>query len=654
MSTFRKDIGGLRAISVLAVLLFHFKVPGFSGGFVGVDVFFVISGYLMTQIIVGRMKEEKFSLLGFFRARALRILPALYLMLIALLVSGFFFMAPLDYRSLATSATSAALFVSNILFWGQAGYFQGGSEENWLLHTWSLSVEWQFYMLYPIALLIACKVGLKSRLPAAIAAALLLSWGVAIFLGGARPSIGFFSLPSRCWELLAGGLCIYAPSLQGLSARVTQALGLIIIACCVCLYRDFPSYPGFWAALPVTGACLVLCVRHDNYLLSNPLSQWIGDISYSLYLWHWPVVAAARYFEIDVSGWNIAWLFLASFVLAQGSYSLVERNMKGKTVGRLQVSTASILASAAALVISMGQVIQLKEGMLSRTPPQYRSLLQENEILSSDWKYPAECQTNFQKSFRNPDVELKVCTFPKMRDDGLLFWGDSLIEQLYPAVMEIAANSSESTGFKMVTSGGCLPVRRLNRTSEGYYCHEFNERVFQMALKKGARPVKVVLGGSWLRQLLGSQGVGPFVCEVEDTSCREFSSREDAMAFVHDQLIRDIRELKAAEVEVVIVLPFPVQPVDVAKHLSRRLFLGLEERILVRREEFENMSRPVTSMLIDVAKKTGASLWDPAEVLCSDIDCAGEEGFVARYRDRYHITSNTVLDLTPALAEVTR
>lgn len=653
MSAFRKDIGGLRALSVIAVLLFHFKVPGFSGGFVGVDIFFVISGYLMTQIITGRIEKGKFSFQEFFLARAFRILPALYFLLLILLLIGFLFVPPFDYRSLSHSSVAAATFLSNVLFWGQAGYFQDASEENWLLHTWSLSVEWQFYVLYPFALVVACKLGLRNRLPQLISVALILSFATAIILGEIRPTIGFYSLPSRCWELLAGGLCVYVAPLQEAKARLLQAAGLLIIACCILLLHDIPSYPSFWAAAPVLGATIVLCARRDCSLLSNPVSQWIGNISYSLYLWHWPTITVARYFELDVSGWNAVWLIILSVVLAQASYSLVERSLNSSSVRGLRISTLSMLIGAGSIIIAAGIIIQSKQGLPARADEPDRQLVGENELLSDDWMYPENCRKNFLRSFSGDDDLLAICSVNDSDSEVRvrhLFWGDSLMEQLYPALRKIEESSDGSYAISMVTSGGCIPVRGLNRTAAGYHCNEFNERAFQLANGDGFRAHTVVLGGSWLRNLLGVNGSGPLVCRVEGDGCRGFSSSDEALAYVQVQLIRDVKDMLAGGRRVIIVLPFPVQPVDVSKHLARRLFLGHRENVMVSRTDFQSLASPVTKMLTNVSDATGAQLWNPVEALCTPSECKGEKDMVALYRDRYHMTSSTAIEIAPAIA----
>ncbi len=204
---FRPDIAGLRAWAVLAVVLFHFNIPGFSGGFVGVDIFFVISGFLMTQIIARGLEDGRFSIWRFYLARARRILPALLVLCAVLLVLGWFALPPLDYRALGMHTLTSALFLSNIQYWREAGYFDAASHDKWLLHTWSLSVEWQFYLLLPLVLWVVWRLSPGRRNLARVLVSLLLaSFALSVWLSSHKPEAAFFLLPTRAWEMLAGGL----------------------------------------------------------------------------------------------------------------------------------------------------------------------------------------------------------------------------------------------------------------------------------------------------------------------------------------------------------------------------------------------------------------------------------------------------------------
>jgi len=206
---FRKDINGLRAIAVVFVVLFHFFPHYFSGGFVGVDIFFVISGYLMTKIICGKLDNENFSLIQFYLARVRRIFPALLLLLLVILIFGWFYFSPPDFRTFGKQFASSATFLSNIVYWMDSGYFSAVSRDNWLLHTWSLSVEWQFYILYPIALMLLYKTFNGLRFYIGFIVATVLLFILSVITSVTDPDMSFYLLPFRAWEMMVGN-CSFA------------------------------------------------------------------------------------------------------------------------------------------------------------------------------------------------------------------------------------------------------------------------------------------------------------------------------------------------------------------------------------------------------------------------------------------------------------
>ncbi|HWL29750.1 MAG TPA: acyltransferase, partial [Burkholderiaceae bacterium] len=303
---FRYDINALRGWAVIAVMLFHFDLPGFGGGFVGVDVFFVISGLLMTSIIVRGLSSGEgthgFSLIGFYYARAKRILPALIVLCAILLGVGWFTLASTDYRELGSHSALSLAFLSNMKYWLEAGYFDAASHEKWLLHTWSLSVEWQFYLVLPLFLMVVWRFfpgrrNARYALLAAFAASLLMS----VVLTPGHPSTSFYFFPIRAWEMLAGGLChLFAAelALDARQARLAEWLGYGLILASIFTLDATDAWPSYLALLPVSGALLVLIAnRQQSFLSRLRLTQRMGLWSYSVYLWHWPMVVALVYLE---------------------------------------------------------------------------------------------------------------------------------------------------------------------------------------------------------------------------------------------------------------------------------------------------------------------------------------------------------------------
>lgn len=310
--TYREDINGLRAWAVVAVLLFHFSLIGLPGGFIGVDIFFVISGYLMTAIVVSKLEKGSFSLLDFYMARVRRILPALLVVITTLLILGWFWLPTPDYQELGKQSAYSLAFLSNIGYWKSAGYFDSAAHEKWLLHTWSLAVEAQFYVIYPILVATLWKLWPKIKILTVVLTALfVLSFTLNITLVHYKPTAAFYLLPTRGWELLAGGL-VYLLSRQLVLSKpntnVLYWLGWVLVFSSLVFITQHLAWPGHWAILPVLGTSFIMFANNqDCKLTNNAIAQWLGDRSYSLYLWHWPLVVALVSHRYKQIGYGFLW-----------------------------------------------------------------------------------------------------------------------------------------------------------------------------------------------------------------------------------------------------------------------------------------------------------------------------------------------------------
>ncbi|WP_347159384.1 acyltransferase family protein [Pontibacter chitinilyticus] len=327
-SDFRYDINALRALAILGVLLFHYKVPFFEGGFAGVDVFFVISGYLMSRIIIRSINKNAFSYKDYLEKRLQRIVPALLCLVTCLTLAGFFLYLPEDYRLNEKNAAASVLFLSNILYWQSSSYFAPSSDMNILLHTWSLSVEWQFYLLYPAALLLLHK-AFKAKLPymlCFVGSTVLLAF-FAIWFTETNPTASFYLLPTRSWEMLCGGIAFFAEGyIRGYKWRKVLAIaGYVTICLSFLLLNTSMLWPGIFTLLPVVATFLVIIADHsDVTIVRHSGLQFIGRISYSLYLWHWPIYVIAQYFGIGESLWAVTAFALLSVALGYVSFKYVE------------------------------------------------------------------------------------------------------------------------------------------------------------------------------------------------------------------------------------------------------------------------------------------------------------------------------------------
>ena len=378
---YRSEIDGLRAVAVVPVILFHAGFERFSGGFVGVDVFFVLSGYLITTILLAEIAEGRFSLIRFYERRARRILPALYFVMLVTLPFAFRLMLPDEFASFAQALISVLFFVSNVYFWQTTDYFSRAAEESPLLHTWSLGVEEQYYMLFPLGLLLLWRLGPRGALAGLIAGS-LASLALAEYGVHRWPVPTFFLLPTRAWELGLGSLAAFYLTRRGL-ARIparfgggAAALGLAMILASVALFDAETPFPSLYALLPTVGTVLVVLYA-DPGALAGRLLSWrpvvfVGLISYSAYLWHQPLFAFARITEFRRPGDGLMLgLSLLALLLAALTWRYVERPFRDRTAISARGILGYGLASSAGLLLLAGVAPWLAASP-TRYPPEQR------------------------------------------------------------------------------------------------------------------------------------------------------------------------------------------------------------------------------------------------------------------------------------------
>ena len=356
---YRREIDGLRAVAVIPVVLFHAGFGIFGGGYVGVDVFFVISGYLITSILIAELERGDFSIIRFYERRARRILPALFFVMLVCVPFAWIWMAPSQLEDFGRSLVAVSLFASNILFWRESDYFAPAAEEKPLLHTWSLAVEEQYYMFFPLLLLLAWRFG-RSRvfyLIAAIAAAslLLCEWG-----WREVPVATFYLAPTRAWELLAGSLCAFLQfGKEQKHDDLLAALGLGLIVFAIFVFDAATPFPSLYALVPVGGTALIILFAANGTwtarLLSNRSLVGIGLISYSLYLWHQPLFAFARIYSVHKPSQALMLcLALLSLVLSYLTWQYIEKPFRRKQRRSLPAASSMLTASAAAMILFLG------------------------------------------------------------------------------------------------------------------------------------------------------------------------------------------------------------------------------------------------------------------------------------------------------------
>lgn len=462
---FRKDINALRALAIVGVLLFHFDKNLLAGGFSGVDVFFAISGFLMTKIIFTGIERNNFSVIRFYAARCKRIIPALFFLSVFIIVFGWFFIAPIEYRRISEHVISSLLFVSNITYWSESSYFASDSSGKWLLHTWSLSVEWQFYLIYPLIVLASAKAfGVKKSRVVMLAIA-IISFITSVYMAKTWPTSAFYLLPSRAWEMLAGGLVYLFPlSIKKGYARSAHYAGLLIIVLSYILLNESYSWPGYMALPPVIGACLILASNcNDSVFSTNYLLQKTGNWSYSIYLWHWPVVVLLYKKSLL---WNVYFVIaglIISVLLGALSYHLFESPMKSM---RARVAVfASFIASvlSSSVYYTYGADFSFR-GMANNARGIYSTLYSPEIYMTSELKNKYVEKCNFfdsSKYVAKSDIDKSCRKFNG--SNGIFIWGDSHAQALGQGIREYYKNIP----VYQIASSSCNPGISEDKNNTG-------------------------------------------------------------------------------------------------------------------------------------------------------------------------------------------
>ena len=640
---YRADIDGLRAVAVLPVVLFHYQVSPFTGGYVGVDVFFVISGYLITSLIWSEMQAGTFSVLKFYERRIRRIFPALFALLAVVSAAAAAILFPHTLMRYAMSLLATAGFISNFHFWGDSGYWAAAAAEKPLLHTWSLAVEEQFYLLFP-GFLYLLRDRPKPQVLWALGATLALSLGLSIVGVYRWPITTFYLLPTRFWELLMGSVLAIGAFRLPESPWVRNLLsfaGLVLILASTVLLTSRSPFPGLNAIPPCLGTALILYAGTKgttvtNGLLATRVPVFIGLISYSLYLWHWPIfVFVGEIVHDGLTPMETATCIAASFALAALSWRYIEQPFRGKAspIGRkplFVMAGAAIAASA-----TLGFALSAAKGLPQRYDPATRKIVQ-----AMDDREPlrGRCFNLSPSHVRSGGL----CKFgAKSAPATFILWGDSHADAMVPAVMK-AARAQGKAGY-LGAHGHCAPL--VGVTFPDKECRPFNDAIAEAAMRPEIKTV--LLDAKWASPA-GESGLGKERTgwNTDDESQIAPGQGETRAVFAR-ALARTVKMLRDAGKKVIVIGPTPEFVKSVPNELAKMRVWGGQWQVAPTRVAYMAREAYAYSVFEDVAKRYGAKLVLLDRRLCPGVRCTTLEEGRPLFRDNSHLSAFGSQQLAP-------
>jgi len=622
---YRPDIDGLRAIAVLSVVGFHASSRLVPGGFVGVDVFFVISGYLISSVILKSLDKGSFSFADFYARRIRRIFPALILVLLAVWILGWLFLFPHEHMNIGKHIVGGAFFFSNVLLWKDSGYFASSAELKPLLHLWSLSIEEQFYAIWPLTVVLAWKWRSGKSLPWVILFLAVCSFLLEILGTSISPVATFCLAPTRFWELLIGSALAYfsifskepfdkvAPGLSSYPQAGTilrnagATVGLLLLIGAVGGLDKESAFPGWWALLPTIGTLLLLLAGQrawiNRKLLGNRLLVSIGLISYPLYLWHWPLLSFARIVESGSPsrGIKLAVVLLSS-LLAWLTYRYVEKPIRFQHTYKKSVAVFLSMGIVCAALLGFSSNQSFIMGRLDNKETRKIS----NAI--SDWTYPGGRGKPYVVGRGTPKV---------------VFIGDSHMEQYWPRAQVVSAKDKSKSSLFM-TIGGCPPLPSINRLgNRGFSCHRFFDDALQIASEPDVETV--VFSGAWGAYFFGGLDASyePLLYDVRDRARKPIRIDGIEADRIFDEFREVIYALRRKGKTVYIILSSPIsKQFDPVQFFPNRIDKSQPFRqAYIFRADFTKHIEPVARRLKIISMDAGAKLIDPTDYLCGPLLC---------------------------------
>ncbi|MGO6737114.1 acyltransferase family protein [Rhizobium ruizarguesonis] len=611
---YRPDIDGLRSVAVLSVVIFHAFPTALPSGFIGVDIFFVISGFLISTIILENLNRGRFSIVDFYGRRARRIFPALAIVLVATVVFGWFALLPEEYKELGKHIAGGAGFVSNLLLWQESGYFDNAAEMKPLLHLWSLGIEEQFYIVWPAVLWAAFRFRLP-KLPVILFFA-TLSFIANFFSIHADPVATFYSPLTRIWELLIGAALAQAlidgrsdrPSFFGAAvnrvsaSKLTAVAGVILIGAALVSLSPTSLFPGWRALLPTVGAALLILSAPANWFNAKLLAfrpmVWVGLISFPLYLWHWPLLAFARVIEGDTPSFVIrSAAVAASFALAAATFLLVERNIRRKWKSRAVTMT---LAWIVGVIGIAGYSIYLGGGLPDRADVAKDARIHE-QLEGPTWKYTSNeiCKAAHPSNFRY------FCFQNREGPPTMMLLGDSYANALVAGLITNPATKDEV----ILSYGSCEPSGFTIDPEIKAQCTAQEEIISDTPSLR-----YVILNAWWPRFDERGRYVDYFTKEAKlDTDLR---------GIYRDSLDRRIAFFESKGLKVFLFGPKPETGYE-TKYCFARPFKEPARDCQIQESAAHEQQQELLSILkVVLAKHPNVTFFDQNKVFCKDGSCS--------------------------------
>ena len=657
---YRREIDGLRAVAVLPVILFHAGFSIFSGGYIGVDIFFVISGYLITSILIGEIEAGNFSIARFYERRARRILPALFFVMFACLPFSYMWMMPEQLEDFAASVVTVALSLSNFFFLSQVDYFAPRADLQPLLHTWSLAIEEQYYFLFPL-LLLALR-GFKRKTAAFFVFALVfLSFAFAEWAWRENAERSFFFTLSRFWEIGTGSICAFAMAgREQRSSNILSAIGLTMIIYSIFAYDEITPFPSAYTLVPVAGTALVILFAAQGTWVARLLSLrafvGIGLISYSAYLWHQPLFAFARLRSLaEPSQALMACLAAASLLLAWATWHWVERAFRKRSKPLLEKRGSLFAASGAvcAIFVAAGIIVYTGKGFEWRLG-YVQSYLDKNIARAQN---PHNCflSAGDELAYPNPGCDIRNS---KGKIDFLLA-GDSHAFAVSSAIGDISR--AEDIGFYHASYSSCLPLPNMRRFGEEVdrSCVDYNNAAYSYARNSGIKTIALIarfplyVDGNRFDNGEGGVEAGSstwFDVANITSSDRDDEERRLRVLAAYEERIREL----ARSFNVVLVYPIPEAGWDVPSRAFKNAYFNGESTLTTSYAAYKERTREVNALfdrlVEEIPNVYGARVH---EALCSEATgrCLNADRGGVYYYDDDHLSNAGAHLVAPVIVD---